>query len=461
MRTTLNDSVLILLVDTGADISVIKTGQVGNTSINLNDITSLHGIGAGITYTLGKVITELRIKNLLVKHEFHVVSDEFPIPSDGILGLDFIRKYNCMLDYQTDQDWLILRPSDYPGDITVPMLDSPSINSISIPARSEVIRVIGIQNSDKDILIPNQELQDGIFVANTIATSTKPLVRIVNTTPNDVVIRNINLKTENLDDYETIMPNDKFCDQIKLQLLSKNFPDFVRPKLENLCKEYIDVFALETERISVNNFYKQKLRLRDTEPSYVKNYRIPYKHKEEIARQVDKLIDDDIIEPSASEYNSPILLVPKKSLPGSDQKRWRLVVDYRAINKKLIADKFPLPRIDDILDNLGRAKYFSCLDLTSGFHQIEMDENSRDITSFSTDKGSFRFKRLPYGLKIAPNSFQRMMSIAFAGLSPVQAFLYMDDLVVLGRSENHMLKNLTDVFEICRKYNLKLHPEKC
>lgn len=137
-----------------------------------------------------------------------------------------------------------------------------------------------------------------------------------------------------------------------------------------------------------------------------------------------------------------------------------MVIDYRQVNRKLIADKFPLPRTDDILDQLGRAKYFSCLDLMSGFHQIELHESSRDNTSFSTGNGSYRFTRLPYGIKIAPNSFQRMMTLAFSGLTP-SVFLYMDDLVVLGCSEKHMFKNLTDVFELCRKYNLKFHPDKC
>ena len=137
------------------------------------------------------------------------------------------------------------------------------------------------------------------------------------------------------------------------------------------------------------------------------------------------------------------------------------MIDYRGINKKLVADKFPLPRIDDVLDQLGRAKYFSCLDLISGFHQIELEEESKDITSFSTDKGSYRFKRLPYGIKIAPNSFQRMMSLAFSGLKPSQAFVYMDDLIVVGCSEKHMLQNLKDVFTLCRQHNLKLHPDKC
>lgn len=134
-----------------------------------------------------------------------------------------------------------------------------------------------------------------------------------------------------------------------------------------------------------------------------------------------------------------MLLVPKKS---NNEKKWRLVIDYRQLNKKLIADKFPLPRIDDILDQLGRAKWFSVLDCLSGFHQIPLDEQSRNVTSFSVDSGSYRFTRLPFGLKVSLNSFQRMMSIAFSGIAPEKAFLYMDDLIVIGCSADHHLKNL-------------------
>jgi len=142
-----------------------------------------------------------------------------------------------------------------------------------------------------------------------------------------------------------------------------------------------------------------------------------------------------------------------------EKQKWRLVIDYRQVNKKLLSDKFPLPRIDDIFDQLGRAKYFSCLDLMSGFHQIELEKSSRDITSFSTNNDSYRFTRFPFGLKIAPNSFQRMMTTAFSGLEPSQAFLYMDDLTVIGCSEKHVLKNLSDVFEKCGQHNLKIHSE--
>lgn len=142
-------------------------------------------------------------------------------------------------------------------------------------------------------------------------------------------------------------------------------------------------------------------------------------------------------------------------------KQWRLCIDYRRVNKQLIADKFPLPRIDEILESLGKAKYFSIIDLFKSFHQVPISESTRDITSFSTEEGSFRWKVLPFGLNVSPNSFSRMMRMAFSGLPPERSFLYIDDIILEGRTENHHLFNLRSVFEILRKFNLKINPNKC
>ena len=431
-------------------------------NINTKYTTKLSGIGEGEIKTLGTLFFDLRFNNYLIPHKFHIVKNDFPIPCDGIIGIDFIKKYNCVLEFDHDHDFFILRPENIKQQIKIPIITSNSI--ITLPARAEVIREIKLHEHDQEILVPNQEPQPGIFIANSLVKANKAYIRILNTNNSTVSLKIDEIKTENISEYDIIegnFTNDQSRKTEVLKILQKHFPTQFKNTLFNLCSDYSDIFGLETETISTNNFYKQKLRVKDSTPVYIKNYRIPHVHKEEIDKQVNKLINDKIVEPSHSEYNSPILLVPKKSLPNSEQKRWRLVIDYRQINKKLIADKFPLPRIDDILDQLGRAKYFSCLDLMSGFHQIELEKGSRDITSFSTNNGSYRFTRLPYGLKIAPNSFQRMMTIAFSGLKPEQAFLYMDDLVVLGCSEKHMLSNLKDVFDLCRKYNLKLHPEKC
>lgn len=161
-----------------------------------------------------------------------------------------------------------------------------------------------------------------------------------------------------------------------------------------------------------NNFYEQKLRLTSTEPIYTKNYRTIHSQRDEINAQIHKLISNELIEPSHSAFNSPIILVPKKSTNG--KKKWRLRIDYRKVNKHLIPDKFPLPRIDVILDGLGKTKYFSILDLYAGFHQVPLEKNSREITAFTTEKGIFQWTVLPFGLNVAPNSFSRMMSIAFS-----------------------------------------------
>lgn len=130
------------------------------------------------------------------------------------------------------------------------------------------------------------------------------------------------------------------------------------------------------------------------------------------------------------------------------------------MNKKVVNDKFPLTRLEDVLDKLGRAKYFSTLDMTSSFHQIELSKESRHVTAFSTNKGHFQFKRLPFGLKISTNSFQRMLSIALSGLDS-NAFIYVDDIIVYGCTLKHHNENLERVFRRLQKYNLKLNLQKC
>lgn len=164
-------------------------------------------------------------------------------------------------------------------------------------------------------------------------------------------------------------------------------PKHAKEKLLPLCMEFEDIFHLPEDKPTVNNFYRQKLNLRDNDPVFVKNYRLPQSQKSEIHQQVKKLLENDLIEMSTSNFNSPLIVVPKKSTDGTQ--KWRMCVDFRLLNRKLIPDKFPLPRIDEILDSLGRAKFFSVMDLQAGFHQITLDKESRPYTAFSTDNGFY------------------------------------------------------------------------
>lgn len=196
--------------------------------------------------------------------------------------------------------------------IYVPITYSSGNNTTLLPARSQVVRRLIVSLKDDNILIPNQKIQTGIYVAITIATSSNTFVRILNTTDSDQLVNMDTLKYEPLSNYNVVQANSENRNKTVLSKLKKNFPKLFKLQLETLCSKYTDIFALESELITVNNFYKQQLRLKDDEPVYTNNYRSPHSQVEEIQAQV---IKDKIVEPSISEYNSPLLLVPKKTKP--------------------------------------------------------------------------------------------------------------------------------------------------
>jgi len=151
-------------------------------------------------------------------------------------------------------------------------------------------------------------------------------------------------------------------------------------------------------------------------------------------------------------------LVPKH-LDASGQQKFRLVVVHRKLNEKTAGNAYLLPDITEILDQLGQAKYFSCLDLAMGYHQIDMDPSEVDKTAFSTKKGHWAYKRMPFGLKTAPATFQRMINNVLSGLTGTRCFVFLDDIVIYANSlVDHERR---DVFRRLRKYNLKLQPDKC
>ena len=169
---------------------------------------------------------------------------------------------------------------------------------------------------------------------------------------------------------------------------------------------------------------------------------------------------DNFIEDSDSPYNSPVWVVPKKPDPDGN-KRWRMVIDFRKLNEKTVKDAYPLPNITHILDQLGGAQYFSTLDLAMGFHQIKMHPNSKAKTGFSTLYGHYHYNRMPFGLKNAPATFQRLMDKILSGLQGVELFVYMDDIVIYANSLEEHTRKFRILLERLDKANLTLQPEKC
>jgi hypothetical protein len=140
----------------------------------------------------------------------------------------------------------------------------------------------------------------------------------------------------------------------------------------------------------------------------LKNYRFP-EAQQEIKRQVSQMLEEGIITPSNSGWNFPLLVVPKK-IDASGKRKWRICVDFRILNEITVGDSYPLPNIQEILDKIGRARYFTALDCASGYLQVPIAKEDRHKTAFCTANSHFEFKRMPFGLKSAPSTFQRMMN---------------------------------------------------
>ena len=168
--------------------------------------------------------------------------------------------------------------------------------------------------------------------------------------------------------------------------------------------------------------------------------------QDEVDRQLDLMLEPDIIQPSGNPLASSIVLVKKK-----DGSR-RFCIDYRCLNDVTVKDAYPLPRIDESLDQLVGSNWFSCLDLSTGYWQVEAEPEDRPKTAFIARLRLFEFNVMPFGLCNAPARFERLMELVLSGLHWQICLIYLDDIIIFGKTFAEMIKNL----EMCLKDLLRL-----
>lgn len=231
-------------------------------------------------------------------------------------------------------------------------------------------------------------------------------------------------------------------------------------KLKELIKRCPNVFSEPNKKLTYTTKVKGEIRLTSNEPMYSRPYPYPMCLKEEVEKEIHKLLKDGIIRPSRSPYNSPVWIVPKKA-DASGEKKHRLVIDYRKLNSICIADKYPIPEINEVLANLGQNQFFSIIDLKSGFHQIPLREADIEKTAFSVNNGKYEFTRLPFGLKNAPSIFQRTLDDILREHIGKICYVYIDDIIIFGKDENEHFANLETIFNTLEKSNMKIQLDKC
>lgn len=465
-KNIINDSASFI-VDTGAELTLIKENVIANKQYSTNNIIQLKGINEKIVFTLGTVSLNIKIGEYTVPHDFHIIPESFPINHDGILGRDFLQANNSIIDY--NQGTLTIS-----GELFKLL---PPKNSVILKARSETIVKIPCTKFKEgtSVYYETFQIKENVIMGSclSIVNNKECVASILNSSEKNIEFELSEIpmilyegETEVLTMTSSQENNQKSNNFDRISELKKclNFDHLNDLEYEGIiecCSEYADIFKLENDKLSFTTAIKHTIPLIPGKgPIYTKPYRLPYAQRKIIDEQVDEMLQENIIAPSKSPYNSPLIVVPKKPDKNGEIK-YRICIDFRKINSISVGDSFPLPRIDDILDSLGKARYFTTLDMTSGYHQIKMSEEDQEKTAFSTSTGHYEYLRLPFGLKGAGATFQRLMNTTLSGLIGIYCFVYLDDIIIPAYDISDHNKKLRKVFDQFRQYNLKLSPGKC
>ncbi|XP_077388164.1 retrovirus-related Pol polyprotein from transposon 412 [Festucalex cinctus] len=223
---------------------------------------------------------------------------------------------------------------------------------------------------------------------------------------------------------------------------------------QKLVKKH-NVFSLNEWDVGLAKGVDHKIRLNDSTPFRERSRRLAPADIDDVRRHLQQLLEAGIVKESRSPYASPIVVVRKKN--GSI----RICIDYRTLNSRTIPDQYTVPRIDDVLDCLSGSKWFSVLDLRSGYYQIAMSEEDKEKTAFICPLGFYQFERMPQGITGAPATFQRLMEKAVGDMHLLQVIVYLDDIIVFGKTLEEHEQRLLKVLDRLEEFGLKLSIDKC
>lgn len=474
-------------VDTGATVTILSEefyrkldrhdGDCDTYTVKLSNAED----GSAMTARGGTVV-QLRIGSRVLDWEVYVA----PTRDDVLLGLDFLRAADVTIH---------ARGGVYvDGQRVKSQLINQALSHLSTPIHLEKAVVLepeteyvvwGVNEDprpDQEGILEPSTIMKGIAIAGTlIQMGARIPIRIANFTNRPIKLRSGTL----LGDVVEVVPEGDTRPMLGSVRRTGNRPrqlstatevpehlrdlqgramqdshsqteeDLDGAALASLLTEFADIFAKSD--VDVGHFTRLKHRI-DTgnaRPIRQPPRRTPLGFQTEEERHLQQMLDAGIIRPSQSEWASPVVLVRKKD----GGLRW--CVDYRRLNDVTEKDAYPLPKIEECLDTLDGAKWFSTLDLQSGYWQVEVDQEDKAKTAFTTKYGLYEYNRMPFGLCNAPGTFQRTMELVMRGLQWRIVLVYLDDVIIVSSTYQEHLGRLREVFQRLREHGLKLKPKKC
>jgi hypothetical protein len=423
----------------------------------------------------GSINLTIAFDKIEITQKFLCVDSQLSL---ALLGYDFISKNK--VDILTSASCLLIQNVPV---ITQMLKSRKSVGVIlnedtSIAPHSESIIACQAEENEAHLIEqnccliepdPTLEAKLDVLIARCLVTpsSTMPL-RLMNVNNRYVSLKS-GTKVGELKLFETT--DEQLClalvtDQQKVPSISEIIDSALqneisiltepeKQKLSRLLLKYESIISRNSTDLGNCKLLTHHIDTANTSPIRMAPRRIPYFQQDEVQQDIGEKEAAGIVRKSTSPWAFPIVVVRKKDGTA------RICVDYRRLNDVTKKDAHPLPRIDDIFDALRGAKYFSTLDLASGYHQVSVEPEDQEKTGFVTPWGHYEYTVMPFGLCNAPATFQRLMALVFSGLIGLDCLIYLDDIIIFGPTfEVHIIR-LEKVFARLQAENLKIKLSKC
>lgn len=458
------------LIDTGAQISCINDILAAEIGEQIEPHISGNIVGADgkILPIKGRIKSNIELKDTSEKLQCELFILENCNPPI-ILGMDFLKLRRAKIDCGNNEMLFENAPRDvYTDAVEERITRVIAIEDKLISGGSLTKLEVSLSRSlGESIIISNNP----VFTQKTQMFCTRSVVKpkskqcqvwILNTLQVDFKV----LSGSTVGFAEEILANDN--NKLTVAGLSEDNSEtkgnFIicskltqgeRSTLLNTLTKNEAIFASRDEDVGRTSLIKHHINTGDHPPSRQHPYRASRMERDLISSKIKEMLSQGIISPSSGPWAAPVILVKKKN------GEFRFCVDYRKLNRVTVKDVYPLPRIDDTLDALGGAKWFSALDLKNGYWQIEVDSKDREKTAFVTPGGLYQFNVMPFGLCNAPATFERLMDNILRSLCWEVCLCYLDDIIIFSEDFVEHVSRIERVLDCLKHAGLTLNKKKC